>query len=103
MWPADTMEARIHNKRYRVSGSVLLAHNHYWDGRSFERNGTNTFLYCDRHGRLFAVRMTQWAGERNRIEPLSLSEAVELYAQLPVKEVRPEHVFPPAVLEALQS
>jgi hypothetical protein len=103
MWPAETMQARIKNKRYRVAGSILLAHDHYWDGWSFERAGCNTFLYCDRNGRLFAVRMTQWAGERNRIEPLSLSEAVDLYASLPVKEIRPEDVFSPAMMEALRS
>jgi hypothetical protein len=89
----------IGKTRYRVKGSTLLAHNHYWDGQNHTRHGRNTFLYRSAKGHYFVVYMSQWQGEHNRIEPLSKEEAYELYEHLRVKEVEPEEAFPGIQIE----
>jgi hypothetical protein len=40
-----------------------------------------------------------WEGERDRIEPLPVAEALELYEQLPVKVMEFEEAFPGEVIE----
>jgi hypothetical protein len=87
------MEAVVKGVRYRVNNSTLLAHNRYWDGQDHTRSGRNTFLYRSPKGRFFAVRLSQWQGESDRIEPLSKEEAMELYESLRVKEVTYEEAF----------
>ena len=99
MKPSERMEAIIGRVRYRVQGSTLLAHDAYWDGHNYERHGRNTYLYRTPRGRYFAVYLTLWQGERDRIEALSVDEATALYEQLPVKEVPWEEAFPTLELE----
>ena len=99
MQPSDTMETIIGRVRYRVSDSTLLAHDAYWDGSNMERHGRNTFLYRSPRGRYFAVHMTMWQGERDRIEPLDEDSAYELYERLPEKEVDAEEAFPTVTIE----
>ena len=94
MHPSETMEAIIGRVRYRVNGSTLLAHDEYWDGSNYERQGRNTFLYRSPNGRYFAVHLTMWQGEADAIEPLGEDEAYELYESLPEREVPPEEAFP---------
>jgi len=94
MEPSPDMEATIGKVRYRVAGSALLAHDRYWDGNNMERHGRNTFLYRSPTGRYFAVHLTMWQGERNRIEALDEDSAYELYEGLPEKELPVEEAFP---------
>lgn len=90
----------IDGKRYTVNTSTLLADNDYWDGNNFTKNGRNTFLYKTRGGAYFRVDMTSWQGERDRIEALTLGEAMELYEQLPEQHVDYETAFDVVTEEA---
>jgi len=100
LWPDEKMEAIIGKVRYRVSDSVLLAHNSYWDNNDFTRHGRNTFLYRSPKGKYFAVHMTMWAGEKDRIEPLSEDTAYQWFEDLPEKEVKVEEAFPSIVVDS---
>jgi hypothetical protein len=88
------MEQVIDKVRYRVADSTLLAHDRYWDGHNWERHGRNTFLYRSPSGRFFAVHLTLWQGEHDRIEALDTDTAYELYEQLRAKELEVEDAFP---------
>lgn len=90
----------INGKRYTVNTSTLLADNEYWDGNNFTRSGRNTFLYKTRGGAFFRVDMTCWQGERDIIEALTLSEAMELYEELPEHYVDYETAFDVVAEEA---
>jgi len=76
------MRAVIGRKVYDTTTAKLLTDDAWWDGHNFERHGRNTFLYRAPKGGYFALRMTCWQGEKDRIEPLSLDEAVQLYEEL---------------------
>jgi hypothetical protein len=69
----------IGRKRYDVSTATLLAGDDFWDGSNFERHGRNTFLYRTPKGSYFTVALTQWQGERDRLEPITQAEAIELF------------------------
>lgn len=69
----------VGRKRYSVATATLIADNAYWDGHNFERSGRNTFLYCTRNGSYFVVTLTMWQGERDTLEPIGLTEALELF------------------------
>jgi hypothetical protein len=69
----------IGRKRYSVATATLIASDEYWDGHNWERHGRNTFLYRTPNGAYFTVTMTQWQGEQNSIDPVTLEEAIELY------------------------
>ncbi len=94
MYPSEDMVQVINRVRYRVKGSTLLAHDHYFNGSNFEQHGRNTFLYRSPHGRYFAVHLSQWQGEDDAIEPMDADAAYELYESLREKEVPPEEAFP---------
>lgn len=79
MRPPENFTRIIHRKRYNVRTATLLADDTYWDGHNFERSGRNTFLYRTPGGAYFAVTLTQWQGERDSLEPVSLGEAISLY------------------------
>jgi len=78
MQPAR-MTRVVDGLRYDTETATLLAHDSYWDGSNMERHGRNTYLYRTPRGRYFAVYLTQWQGERDALEPLTVDEAVELY------------------------
>jgi len=88
------MKAVIGGVRYDTEKAQIIAHDCYWDGHNMERNGRNTYLYKTPNGRYFAVHLTLWQGERDRIEPLTKDEAIYLYERLPEKEVEFEEAFP---------
>lgn len=94
MIPREDFERVINKVRYRVRDATPLAHNHYWNGRSYERNFRNTWLYRSKNGRYFAVHLTMWQGELDYIEPLTEGDAYSLYEKLPVKEMPVEKAFP---------
>jgi hypothetical protein len=96
MFPTDDMTAVIEGKRYTVGASLLIAHDRYWDGHNHERHGRNTFLYRTKRGRFFTVHLTQWQGERDRIEAVDEEEARRLYeGPLSEHEVEYEAAFGP--------
>ena len=71
---------RIVNRiRYSVKTAVLLAGDDRWDGHNFERHGRNSFLYRTPKGRYFVVTLSQWQGEEDTLEPVTLDNAVELF------------------------
>lgn len=94
MRPPDDFECIINKTRYTTRTSTLLASDAFWDGHNFERHGRNTFLYKSPKGKYFAVTLSQWQGEGNSLEPLSLDAAVEMFEQLGEKELSFEEAFP---------
>jgi len=89
----------INGIRYDTEKAVIIAHDCYWDGHNMERNGRNTYLYKTPRGRYFATYLSLWQGELDRLEPLTLDEAVYLYEQLPEHEVPFEEAFPTVEVE----
>jgi hypothetical protein len=87
------MRQIIDGKLYDTEKSQLLAHDRYWDGSNFERNGRNTYLYKTDKGRFFLYHSTLWQGERNFIEAITKEEAKQYYEQLPEHEIDYEQAF----------
>jgi len=98
MGPREMREV-IGGISYDTEKAQIIAHDCYWDGHNMERNGRNTYLYKTPKGRYFAVHLTLWQGEIDRLEPLTVDEAVALYEQLPEKEVEFEEAFPTVDVE----
>ena len=69
----------IGRRRYNVSTATLLAADDYWDGHNFERSGRNTFLYRTPLGAYFTVTLTKWQGEQDSLDPVTESEAIDLF------------------------
>lgn len=76
------MQQIIERKKYDTKTATLIASNRYWDGSNFERSGRNTYLYKTKNGRYFSYHTTQWQGESNTIEALTIDEAKDLYENL---------------------
>jgi hypothetical protein len=90
----DNFTRIVNRKRYSVDNATLLAHDNYWDGRNFEKNGRNTFLYRTPNGAYFEVRLTCWQGERDSLSPLDKEEAMGLYEHLEEKCAEYDEAFP---------
>lgn len=75
----DNMTRIIGRKRYSTKTATLIADDVYWDGHNMERSGRNTFLYRTPNGAYFRVTLTQWRGEQDSLEPVTLEEAIDLY------------------------
>ena len=82
-----SMTEIISRKRYSTDTATLIAGNDHWDGHNYERHGRQAFLYRTPRGGYFAVHLTQWQGEQDRIEPLSVDEAVTLWESLTERRV----------------
>jgi len=89
-----SMTEIISRRRYCTSTATLIAGNDYWDGHNYERQGRQTFLYRTPKGGYFAVHLTQWQGEQDRIEPLGVDEAVTLWESLTERRVDFAEAFP---------
>jgi len=98
MGPREIREV-IGGIRYDTEKAQIIAHDCYWDGHNMERQGRNTYLYKTPKSRYFAVHLTLWQGEIDRLEPLTVDEAVALYKRLPEKEVEFEEAFPTVDVE----
>lgn len=96
--PSNWIEVK-NGKRYDVSKATLLAGDDYWDGHNYERHGRNSFLYRTAKGNYFAIHLTRWQGEIDRLEPLTLQEAVNLFENLPEKRISFEQAFPSVQVE----
>lgn len=76
------MNEIVNGKRYRTSTATLIAADDYWDGHNFERGGRNTFLYRTPKGNFFLQHQSQWQGEQDRIEPVTVDEARDWFERL---------------------
>lgn len=90
MKPPGNFSRVIGRQRYSVQAATLLAGDDYWDGHNFERRGRNRFLYRTDKGTYFTVTLTQWQGEQDSLEPVSLDEAISLY-EGPLSERRVDY------------
>jgi hypothetical protein len=79
MKPPAEMTRIVDRKRYSVQTATLIAADDFWDGHNFERRGRNRFLYRTPGGAYFLVTLTQWQGEQDTLEPMTLEEALELF------------------------
>jgi hypothetical protein len=80
----------------RVGGVVLSA---VVGGRGWERLGWQAFLFRTQKGNYFVQFQSTWLGERDRLLPLSLDEAMRLYGELPDKKASFEEAFPGVEIE----
>lgn len=87
------MKQVINGKEYNTETAILVASDRYWDGSNFERGGRNTYLYKTPNGRYFAHHTTQWQGERNTLEALTVESAKALYEDLSEHEVEYAEAF----------
>lgn len=87
------MKQIIDRKVYDTKTATLVASDNYWDGSNFERHGRNTYLYKTAKENFFSHHTTQWQGERESIEALTVEQAKDLYEQLPEKELDYEAAF----------
>jgi hypothetical protein len=87
-------EEVIDRKRYSTKTATLIAHNCFWDGSNWERNGRNTWLYKTKNGNYFSVNRSQWQGERDSLLPIDQDEAIDIYEALQEYEVEFEEAFP---------
>jgi len=94
-----SMTEIISRRRYTTAAATLIAGNDYWDGHNYERSGRQTYLYLTPKGGYFAVHLTQWQGEQDRIEPLSVDEAVTLWESLTERRVEFSEAFPGVKIE----
>lgn len=79
MKPPEKFTRIVGRKRYSVATATLIAGDDYWDGHNWERHGRNTFLYRTPNGAYFTVTLSQWQGEQNSLDPVTLEEAIDLY------------------------
>lgn len=94
----ENMTRIIGGKRYATRTAILIAHDAFFDGRNWERNGRNTFLFQTTRGAYFAQFQTRRAGEADRLEPLDLDAALTLFDTLPEKILTIDAAFPGAVI-----
>jgi hypothetical protein len=87
------MKQIIDRKVYDTETATLITSDRYWDGSNFERSGRNTYLYKTKNGNYFSYHTTQWQGERDSIEALTVEQAKDLYEQLPEHEADFEAAF----------
>lgn len=76
------MQQIIDRKKYDTETATLIASNRYWDGSNWERQGRNTYLYKTAKGNYFAHHTTQWQGEADTLEALTIDKAQDLYEDL---------------------
>ena len=79
---------------YDTEKSEIIASDAYWDGKNWERKGTNTFLFKTAKGRFFKQFLSANPQEPSYLKPLSESEALTLYSNLKVKTVKFNEAFP---------
>lgn len=79
------MKQIINRILYDTDTATRIASDNYWE--------RNTYLYKTPNGHYFQQRTTRWQGERDTIQALSQDEAMDLYEQLPEKDVEFEEAF----------
>lgn len=76
------MNQIIDGKKYDTKTAELIADNEFSDGSNRRNHGRNVYLYKTKKGNFFAVHETQWQGENDRIEPLTVDVAKEMFENL---------------------
>lgn len=90
----------VNGKRYDTDKAQLVASDCYWDGHNWERRGRNRWLWRTAKGVYFVTTQTQWQGERDTLEPVTLDEAVALYeGPLTEHEMSYAEAFPNVTIE----
>lgn len=87
------MKQIIDGLQYDTETATLITSDHYWDGRNFERDGRNKFLYKTKRGNFFVYHTTRWQGEIDWIEPVSETQARNIFEKLPNVKVDYEAAF----------
>lgn len=78
---------------YDIDTAVQIASDRFWDGRNWERNGRNTYLFKTSNGRFFLRHITQWQSEGNYLEPINLDDAKRYFESLPERYESWEEAF----------
>lgn len=100
MKPPEKFARVIGRKKYSTATATLIASDCYWDGHNWERKGRNTFLYRTPNGAYFTVNLTQWQGEQDSLDPVTLEDAIALYeGRLSEHEVSYAEAFPDVKVE----
>ena len=76
------MRKIIRGKAYDTETATLIATNEFSDGSNKMPGGRSTSLYKTTKGNFFALHETRWQGERDTIEPLSITAAKDLFEAL---------------------
>jgi len=76
------MNAIINGKKYDTKTAQCIADNEFADGSNRLRGGRGSSLYATKKGNFFAHHETCWQGERDVIEPLTLSQAKSYFEEL---------------------
>jgi hypothetical protein len=74
------MKRFTHGRLYDTDKARLVAHSDWNMGRKISLHRTD-------NGEFFACYWTQWEGEWDVIEPLTIEEAKGLYERLPVADM----------------
>ncbi len=78
---------RVYDKLiWDTTKAEIVASNAYFDGKNYEREGTNTFLMRTQNGRFFLQFNNANDGNKSYLKPLSDDEAMTLFHELEVKE-----------------
>jgi hypothetical protein len=83
--------------RYRVADAVLLAFDGHYDfvsGDCDRPPGCARFLFRGVNGHYFALVLTDWQDEQDRIEPCSIGDAMTIYRELREKVLAWPEAFP---------
>jgi len=82
--------------RYDTEKAELIADDAYYDGKNWERNDTNTFLYRTPNGRYFITFINR--GEKfpgpTVLRPLLMEDAITLFYELKQKHKPFKEAFP---------
>jgi hypothetical protein len=83
--------------RYRVADAALVAQDGQYDiyaGQCNPSVGRACLLFRGIRGHYFELVLTDWKGERDQINPLSIGDAMERYRELPEKVLTWPEAFP---------
>ena len=96
----DHLDDLIDGLEYTTEGALLIAGNDWWDGATYERKGTNRFLYRSPAGRYFLVLLSCNRGEAPwSIQPIGMPGAVLEWRELKERRVEASAAFPDLNLE----
>lgn len=79
-------ERVINGKRYSVKKAEIIAVD--------RRLGGEIIMYRTFIGNYFLVRTTCFQGESDRLEPISMQEAMEMWDRFPEQTVKFQEAFP---------
>lgn len=93
------MRKVISRKIYDTETAEKIASNDFKDGNNEYSQGRTTRLYRTKKGGFFVLYLTCWQGENDSLEPISESEAIEIYENLSDQCESFESAFPGVEVE----